>query len=154
MADYGHYPDSTGEINQAILNDKRFGLTPQMRVLMNFIERFSGEHGGVMPSYDEMKTALGLNSKSGVHRLVESLVERGYIIKKGHRARSIQLVVDNGASDEHRLSAAIKIVLNGAVLSHETRCELYGIGRTLDANIPDNWRRIGTVAADMIGGAK
>lgn len=147
MADDGQYPDSTGEINQAILNDKRFGLTPQMRILMNFIERFPGEHGGVMPSYDEMKAALGLKSKSGVHRLVESLVERGYIIKKGHRARSIQLVVDNGASDEHRLSAAIKIILNSAVLSSETRRELYGIGCTLDANSHDNWQRIGVVAA-------
>lgn len=131
MADYGQYPDSIGEINNTILADKRFGLTPQMRVLMNFIDRFSGEHGGVMPSYYEMAQALGLKSKSGIHRLLESLVERGYIVKKGHRARSIQLVMDNGAGDDHRLSAAIKIILNNAVLSPEARRELCGIGRAL-----------------------
>jgi repressor LexA len=46
------------------------------------------------PSFDEMKVALGLKSKSGVHRLVDALEERGYIRRIPNRARAIELVHD------------------------------------------------------------
>ena len=46
------------------------------------------------PSFDEMKDALGLHSKSGVHRLIDSLEERGFIRRIPNRARAIEIVED------------------------------------------------------------
>jgi repressor LexA len=47
---------------------------------------------GISPSFDEMKDALGLKSKSGVHRLITGLEERGFIRRLPHRARAIEIV--------------------------------------------------------------
>ncbi len=47
---------------------------------------------GVSPSFDEMKDALGLKSKSGIHRLVSGLEERGFIRRLPHRARAIEIL--------------------------------------------------------------
>jgi repressor LexA len=55
---------------------------------------------GVPPSFDEMKDALGLKSKSGIHRLITGLEERGFIRRLPHRARALEVVrlPDNLAS--------------------------------------------------------
>lgn len=50
---------------------------------------------GVPPSFDEMKDALGLRSKSGVHRIITALEERGKIVRLPNRARSIAIADDN-----------------------------------------------------------
>ncbi len=47
---------------------------------------------GVSPSFDEMKDALGLKSKSGIHRLITGLEERGFIRRLPHRARAIEVL--------------------------------------------------------------
>ncbi|MDR3425444.1 MAG: transcriptional repressor LexA [Alphaproteobacteria bacterium] len=47
---------------------------------------------GVPPSFDEMKTALGLKSKSGIHRLITGLEERGFIKRLPHRARALEII--------------------------------------------------------------
>ncbi len=47
---------------------------------------------GVPPSFEEMKTALGLRSKSGVHRLITGLEERGFIRRIPHRARALEVL--------------------------------------------------------------
>src|SRR5690606_23215940 len=47
---------------------------------------------GVPPSFDEMKDALDLKSKSGIHRLITALVERGFIRRLPHRARAIEVL--------------------------------------------------------------
>src|SRR5210317_1512675 len=47
---------------------------------------------GVPPSFDEMKEALDLRSKSGIHRLITALEERGFIRRLAHRARAIEVV--------------------------------------------------------------
>ena len=47
---------------------------------------------GVSPSFDEMKDALGLKSKSGIHRLITGLEERGFIHRLAHRARAIEVL--------------------------------------------------------------
>ena len=62
-------------------------LTRKQHELLLFIhKRLSAD--GVSPSFDEMKEALGLASKSGVHRLVSALEERGFIRRLPHRARA------------------------------------------------------------------
>ena len=66
-------------------------LTRKQQELLLFIHRRLGD-GGVSPSFDEMKDALGLRSKSGIHRLITGLEERGFIRRLAHRARAIEIV--------------------------------------------------------------
>ena len=47
---------------------------------------------GVSPSFDEMRNALGLKSKSGIHRLITGLEERGFIRRLPHKARALEVV--------------------------------------------------------------
>ncbi|MEM6682265.1 MAG: transcriptional repressor LexA [Pseudomonadota bacterium] len=66
-------------------------LTPKQHDLLMFIhERL--EQSGVSPSFDEMKDALGLRSKSGIHRLITALEERGFIRRLAHRARALEVI--------------------------------------------------------------
>jgi repressor LexA len=66
-------------------------LTQKQKELLLFIhERMQAE--GVPPSFDEMKDALDLKSKSGIHRLITALVERGFIRRLPHRARAIEVI--------------------------------------------------------------
>ncbi len=65
-------------------------LTRKQYELLNFInERL--ESTGVSPSFDEMKDALNLKSKSGIHRLITGLEERGFIRRLPHRARALEV---------------------------------------------------------------
>lgn len=65
-------------------------LTQKQKELLLLIhERMST--GDVAPSFEEMKELLGLKSKSGIHRLINALVERGYLERLPHRARALQV---------------------------------------------------------------
>ncbi len=66
-------------------------LTRKQYELLVFVNRHLQEHG-VSPSFDEMKAALGLRSKSGIHRLITGLEERGFIRRLAHRARALEVV--------------------------------------------------------------
>ncbi len=66
-------------------------LTQRQFQLLKFIQQFMQEHG-VPPSFEEMRTALGLRSKSGIHRLISGLEERGYIRRLAYRARALEVV--------------------------------------------------------------
>jgi len=66
-------------------------LTRKQRELLQFIQDRLGQTG-VSPSFDEMKDALGLKSKSGVHRLITGLEERGFIRRLPHRARALEVM--------------------------------------------------------------
>jgi len=66
-------------------------LTRKQQELLLFIHRRL-QDGGVSPSFDEMKEALGLKSKSGIHRLIGGLEERGFIRRLPHRARALEVV--------------------------------------------------------------
>lgn len=66
-------------------------LTRKQLDLLEFINnRLKRE--GVPPSFDEMKDALDLRSKSGIHRLITALEERGFIRRLAHRARAIEII--------------------------------------------------------------
>jgi len=66
-------------------------LTEKQKELLLFIHGRMQERG-VPPSFDEMKDALDLRSKSGIHRLITALVERGFIRRLPHRARAIEVI--------------------------------------------------------------
>ena len=66
-------------------------LTRKQQLLLQFIhERMKEE--GVPPSFDEMKNALELKSKSGIHRLITALEERGFIRRLPNRARALEII--------------------------------------------------------------
>ena len=66
-------------------------LTRKQHDLLQFIQARL-QRDGVPPSFDEMKEALDLRSKSGIHRLITALEERGFIRRLAHRARAIEIV--------------------------------------------------------------
>jgi len=66
-------------------------LTRKQMELLEFIRKRVSEEG-VPPSFDEMKEAMDLRSKSGIHRLITALEERGFIRRLAHRARAIDIV--------------------------------------------------------------
>lgn len=66
-------------------------LTQKQHELLLFIHKRLSKDG-VPPSFEEMKSAVGLKSKSGIHRLVSGLEERGFIRRLKHRARALEVV--------------------------------------------------------------
>jgi repressor LexA len=62
----------------------------QKELLLLIRDRLAAD--GVPPSFDEMKNALGLKSKSGIHRLITGLEERGFIKRLPHRARALEII--------------------------------------------------------------
>ena len=72
-------------------------LTRKQHELLMFINQRLASTG-VAPSFDEMKDALRLRSKSGIHRLISGLEERGFIRRLPHRARALEVVKLPGES--------------------------------------------------------
>lgn len=66
-------------------------LTRKQMDLLEFIHKRM-QKDGVPPSFDEMKEALDLRSKSGIHRLITALEERGFIRRLAHKARAIEIM--------------------------------------------------------------
>lgn len=66
-------------------------LTKKQHELLLFIDQRLTETG-ISPSFDEMKEALDLKSKSGIHRLITALEERGFIRRLAHRARALEVL--------------------------------------------------------------
>jgi repressor LexA len=66
-------------------------LTRKQHELLVYIERHLRQTG-VSPSFEEMKDGLGLRSKSGIHRLISALEERGFLRRHHHRARALEVL--------------------------------------------------------------
>ena len=66
-------------------------LTRKQFQLLAFIDK-TLRNTGISPSYDEMKAALNLKSKSGIHRLITGLQERGFIRRLPHKARALEVL--------------------------------------------------------------
>ncbi len=66
-------------------------LTRKQYELLMYVNDYISQ-SGVSPSFDEMKDALNLKSKSGIHRLITGLEERGFIRRLAHRARALEVV--------------------------------------------------------------
>jgi len=81
-------------------------LTRKQHELLVFLDGRLRETG-VAPSFEEMKEALGLRSKSGIHRLISALEERGFIRRLPHRARALEILRRPGETALEPASAAI-----------------------------------------------
>ncbi len=146
-------------------------LTRKQYELLIFINRRL-QDTGVSPSFEEMKGALALKSKSGIHRLISGLEERGFIRRLAHRARALEVVrlpedtavasraraTSNGGGERGRFSPTViqgdfKSALAGAALTGEsTQLPLYGriaAGTPIEA-LRDPSNSIG-VPAGMLG---
>ena len=66
-------------------------LTKKQKTLLLFINK-KLRSSGVSPSYEEMKESLNLKSKSGIHRLISALEERGFIKRLAHKARALEVI--------------------------------------------------------------
>lgn len=80
-------------------------LTTKQQELLTFINNRLDE-GGVSPSFEEMKDALDLRSKSGIHRLINALEERGFIRRLPNRARALEVLKLPDGMDRARKAAA------------------------------------------------
>ena len=91
-------------------------LTRKQHQLLGFIDRHLKETG-FSPSFDEMKDALDLRSKSGIHRLISALEERGFLSRRHHRARALEVL----RLPEHGplMEVAGETAANGAAGAHE-----------------------------------
>ena len=69
-------------------------LTKKQKELLDYITVVNKKFG-ISPSYDEMKDKLKLKSKSGIHRIISALEERGFIRKLANKARAIEIIQNN-----------------------------------------------------------
>lgn len=133
-------------------------LTKKQHELLYFINRKLSENG-VPPSFDEMKDALGLRSKSGIHRLITGLEERGFIRRMPHRARALEVVrLPKAAPEPKRPKGPFKpSVIEGGRGSGGAVAELPMYGR-IAAGMPiealaDTSTFVG-VPPEMLGGGE
>ena len=96
-------------------------LTSKQAKLLDFLTN-SLKNNKVSPSFDEMREFLGLNSKSGVHRLISSLEERGFIKRLHNKARAIKIIKEElensvGLSPSNSISNgnSYKIYIYGSI---------------------------------------
>ena len=88
-------------------------LTKKQSELLRFIDERMRE-AGVPPSFDEMKDALDLKSKSGIHRLIIALEERGFIRRLANRARALEVLrLPEGVGAEEKRGFAPRVIEGG-----------------------------------------
>ena len=90
-------------------------LTRKQHELLTFIDKHLKE-SGVSPSFEEMKDGLNLRSKSGIHRLITALEERGFLRRHHHRARALEVMrlPENVAGQPARRPAGAKAEIAGS----------------------------------------
>ncbi len=91
-------------------------LTRKQHELLMFIDQHL-KTTGFSPSFEEMKEALDLKSKSGIHRLISALEERGFLARRRHRARALEVVRLPGAALQAEEAAEPATPSGGFVLN-------------------------------------
>ena len=93
-------------------------LTKKQKNLLIFINE-KLKRTGISPSYDEMRVALNLKSKSGIHRLISALEERGFIKRLPHKARALEVIKlpENAGAQDLYNNFSPKIIRGGLDLN-------------------------------------
>lgn len=91
-------------------------LTNRQKDLLLFIQKRL-QDDGVAPSFEEMKDALSLRSKSGIHRLMSSLEERGFIRRLPHRARAVEIMRLPNGENSHDGNGIMDIPFVGKIVA-------------------------------------
>ena len=91
-------------------------LTKKQKELLDYITVVNKKFG-ISPSYDEMKDKLKLKSKSGIHRIISALEERGFIRKLANKARAIEIIQNNKnvSPNNETINKIIEIPLYGKI---------------------------------------
>jgi repressor LexA len=103
-------------------------LTRKQQELLQFIQERLAE-GNVCPSFDEMREAMSLKSKSGIHRLISALEERGFVRRLPHRARALEVLrLPEAAAPavDHRPDGEVEPMVDPAIVGAMTQLPLYG----------------------------
>ena len=137
-------------------------LTNKQYELLTFIDEIL-ESRGIAPSFEEMKKAINLKSKSGIHRLIIALEERGYLRRLPNRARALEILKLPNNKETNRINFNSSNVVKGNFSSnqnegksntdnHETTIPLYGkiaAGMPIEAlNDPSVYL---SIPANMVG---
>ena len=101
-------------------------LTIKQRELLNFLKDYEHKHQA-SPSFDEMRQAIGLASKSGIHRLISGLEERGFIRRLANRARAIEIIRNENTALETNQKTDTNII--HAPFRTSSQIELPMLGR-------------------------
>ncbi len=91
-------------------------LTKKQKELLDYLKDYIS-HNQISPSFEEMKKAINLKSKSGIHRLISSLEERGFIKRLKHKARAMEIINKNSSGNE--LNNSVNIPLIGEIAAGE-----------------------------------
>lgn len=86
-------------------------LTPKQKNLLDYINKYFSSKG-LYPTYDEMRDALKIKSKSSIHKLISSIEEKGFITRMPHKARAIKL---NNYRKQPETNSKIKIPFLGRI---------------------------------------
>ena len=107
-------------------------LTKKQKNLLLFINK-KLRSSGVSPSYEEMKQSLNLKSKSGIHRLISALEERGFIRRLPHKARALEVIkLPEAASANDIYNSFSPSVIKGGLdenTSNEKSSEISVLGK-------------------------
>ena len=94
-------------------------LTKKQKNLLVFINK-KIRSSGISPSYEEMKNSLNLKSKSGIHRLISALEERGFVKRLAHKARALEVVkLPENASANDIFNSFTPSVIKGGIDKNE-----------------------------------
>ena len=92
-------------------------LTKKQKELFDYLKEYMSNNQ-ISPSFEEMKEAVNLKSKSGIHRLISSLEERGFIKRLKHKARAME-IIDKNSNNVNNFSDVISIPLIGTIAAGE-----------------------------------
>jgi repressor LexA len=126
-------------------------LTIKQRELLDYLSEYKDKHNH-SPSYDEIRIAMRLKSKSGIHRIVSALEERGFIKKLANRARAIEIIRPINEYNQKILnnSSTVEIPLYGKIAAGTPIEAIANIEKTIP--VPNNFIGNGSYYALEVSG--
>ena len=112
-------------------------LTKKQKNLLVFINK-KIRSSGISPSYEEMKNSLNLKSKSGIHRLISALEERGFVKRLAHKARALEVVKlpENASANDIFNSFTPSVIKGGLDKNEDTKSTDVSVLGSIAAGTP------------------
>jgi len=111
-------------------------LTKKQKNLLIFINK-KIRSSGISPSYEEMKNSLNLKSKSGIHRLISALEERGFVKRLAHKARALEVVkLPENASANDIFNSFTPSVIKGGLDKTKSKSSKVSVLGSIAAGTP------------------
>ena len=111
-------------------------LTKKQKNLLIFINK-KIRSSGISPSYEEMKNSLNLKSKSGIHRLISALEERGFVKRLAHKARALEVVkLPENASENDIFNTFTPSVIKGGLDKNDNKSTDVSVLGSIAAGTP------------------